>query len=1181
MAQYDGSIRINTEIGYRNAKKELKALESSIEKTAEKIASLRSKMDALKDVKIPTQEYKELQEYIDSLSKQYGKLFSNLQKMKSEGKKGTEEYQRIKEEFLDIGSSIRQARNELRTLVDTGKAFTLGSDTEKYAEMSAQVERLNQQMRSDTERQVKLQSQIAEREKRLAELKENAVASNQRIIKTVERIKQLEQEIADLKTVGRTEGFADYDNRIKELSKLKQDVNKYRDRLSEVPERFSRMRASAQKAFDAIRSGLSKNGSIGKKAFSGIFNMAKKAFSAITSGSKQSNASLSGGLKTILKYGLGIRSLYALFSKIRSGIQQGFKNLMDYSGDFANSIQSVKNSMSTLGNQIAAAFAPIVQMVIPWLNQLINVLSTAMSYVAQFIAILGGKSTFTRAKQVQDSYNKSLNGTAAAAKKAYGALAKFDDLDVLQKQEDTSGGGAGEIVGDMFEEVPIDSKIIDILKWLKDMWENSDFYELGKLLGEKLKEALDNIPWDKIKETARKIGKSIASLINGFIEVEGLGYSIGRTLAEAMNTGFEFLNAFVHELHWESIGHFIADTLNGFFENIDWELIKDTFITGFKGLADAINQFIADFHWDNISDAISNLVNIIAESIYIFFSTTHFDELGQKLGEQLRKSIEKIDWEMVGMSLGSVIQAALDFLISFVKEQDMSEIAQAIIDTLKGSFKTIDAGDLVAVILAVIATKLALKATGFVFQAAAGAILSGLSKAFVAGLSGFETIARLIISGIAGTFLTLSDMALTMAKGLLDLIKLGLSMSKTAIVDIGSLLINGISSGIAGAGGIGGLLTADLGTLITGGSIATAGVAIGTALIGGIIAAIAGWNFGQWLYEKITGEEIGMTFTEQVKEIFSSFTDGSWVEAFKMWGSDIVEGLKLGVLNAFSTIGNWINEHIFQPFVIGFKVLFAVMPEIGSYIIEGLLLGIQESWAYITEWFSTVFEELILLFSEECTNIKDNVLEIWNSLKESFAEIWEGMKTIFEGIITFLTGVFTGNWQKAWDGITKIFEGVKDTVKGIINGILGFVESLANGVINAINAVIRALNALSFDVPDWIPGIGGETFGFDLSEIPNVSIPKLATGAVIRGGNPFMAILGDQPAGKTNIEAPAGLIKDMVAQGIAEAGIGSRENIPVNINIIYDGETTARVMIPDILSELSRQGYNVDLLGYT
>lgn len=92
---------------------------------------------------------------------------------------------------------------------------------------------------------------------------------------------------------------------------------------------------------------------------------------------------------------------------------------------------------------------------------------------------------------------------------------------------------------------------------------------------------------------------------------------------------------------------------------------------------------------------------------------------------------------------------------------------------------------------------------------------------------------------------------------------------------------------------------------------------------------------------------------------------------------------------------------------------------------------------------------------------------------------------------------------------------------------------------------------------------------------------KTASGAVIRGGNPFIAMLGDQPHGQTNVEAPANLIKDMVAQGIAEAGIGSRENIPVNINIIYDGETTARVMIPDILSELSRQRYNVEVLGVT
>lgn len=110
------------------------------------------------------------------------------------------------------------------------------------------------------------------------------------------------------------------------------------------------------------------------------------------------------------------------FNAMVSGMKKGFDNLMQYSGNYANSVQSLKNAQATLGNSFAAAFAPIVQMVIPWLVQLMNTLSQAITYVSQFIAVLGGKGTFTRAKQVQDSYNKSLGGTASAAKKAAGAL---------------------------------------------------------------------------------------------------------------------------------------------------------------------------------------------------------------------------------------------------------------------------------------------------------------------------------------------------------------------------------------------------------------------------------------------------------------------------------------------------------------------------------------------------------------------------------------------------------------------------------------------------------------------------------------------------------------------------------------------------------------------------------------
>ncbi len=182
----------------------------------------------------------------------------------------------------------------------------------------------------------------------------------------------------------------------------------------------------------------------------------------------------------------------------------------------------------------------------------------------------------------------------------------------------------------MFEEVPISDKFKDIAQWLKDMWADADFYELGQFLGERLKEAPDNIPWDEIKATAQKIGKSIASFINGFIEVEGLGYSIGRTLAEAFNTGFEFLNAFVHKLHWDSLGQFIPESLNGIFENIDWPLIQDTFITGARGMGDAINSFVDYLNWPAMASTISNFVNTFVDTIYTFFTTVDWSELGVK-----------------------------------------------------------------------------------------------------------------------------------------------------------------------------------------------------------------------------------------------------------------------------------------------------------------------------------------------------------------------------------------------------------------------------------------------------------------------------------------------------------------------------------------------------------------------
>ena len=88
-------------------------------------------------------------------------------------------------------------------------------------------------------------------------------------------------------------------------------------------------------------------------------------------------------------------------------------------------------------------------------------------------------------------------------------------------------------------------------------------------------------------------------------------------------------------------------------------------------------------------------------------------------------------------------------------------------------------------------------------------------------------------------------------------------------------------------------------------------------------------------------------------------------------------------------------------------------------------------------------------------------------------------------------------WNNMKTTVVNIFNGIWSSIKGVINSIIGGIESMANAVIRGINSMIRALNNLSFDVPDWVPEIGGKKFGFNISTIGTISIPRLATGGVV------------------------------------------------------------------------------------
>ena len=139
MAQYDGSVRINTEIETKKAKIQLTSMENRIVKAADKVDSLRSKMDALKDVKTPTQEYKEIADQIKKAEQEFNKLFDKQEQMQREGKDSGAAWDNLSEKMDEVGNTIRYAQGELQDLVDTGKAFTLGSDSEEFAKLEKQL----------------------------------------------------------------------------------------------------------------------------------------------------------------------------------------------------------------------------------------------------------------------------------------------------------------------------------------------------------------------------------------------------------------------------------------------------------------------------------------------------------------------------------------------------------------------------------------------------------------------------------------------------------------------------------------------------------------------------------------------------------------------------------------------------------------------------------------------------------------------------------------------------------------------------------------------------------------------------------------------------------------------------------------------------------------------------------
>lgn len=211
--------------------------------------------------------------------------------------------------------------------------------------------------------------------------------------------------------------------------------------------------------------------------------------------------------------------------------------------------------------------------------------------------------------------------------------------------------------------------------------------------------------------------------------------------------------------------------------------------------------------------------------------------------------------------------------------------------------------------------------------------------------------------------------------------------------------------------------------------------------------------------------------------------------------------------------------------------------------VKALRDDIKEKWDWIQEKLSQFSKWLGSIFKTAWTNnfgIFENVLK---GFLKSAKDVIRDVKQIFNGFNDFISGVFSGNWQKAWTGIKSIFVGVfrglADIAKTPINAIIGGF----NSVLGIVNGLINKVNNIRFKitVPDWIPGIGGNWWGFNGFSIPTIgTIPMLANGGFVKANTPQLAMIGDNRH-QGEIVSPEDKLQEMALKAAALAAGGAND----------------------------------------
>lgn len=459
--------------------------------------------------------------------------------------------------------------------------------------------------------------------------------------------------------------------------------------------------AAVKASFNAIKKGASAaTGAVkrlGSALGSAVMNL--KLFNK--SGKSSQNVT-----KSIMRAMMRLAGIRNIFSFIRKSMGPAIEGLAKYSSQFNSSMASMKNAGTELTANLAVSFGNLINAVAPVITQIINWISTLISYLNGFFAMLSGKNSITQAKKATDAYGKSAGGASKKAKELKKQLMGFDEINNLNKDDDSNGGGGGGSSGPGFEEVKLDKllpkEIQAYFQKIKDAIMSQDWEEVGGLIADGL-----NVAVAKIDEGINAIhGKvvewssNIARALNGLVSRVDFPL-IGKTVGDGLNLIIDAENTFLETFNTKALGAGLGDAINSLFATINWDEVGRNFALKINAFLSVLDGFFEQFDartagadlgkmvnsmFDNIkwtgdggvADVFSGGINSVIEALDGFLVTLEDggEERRKKFGDAIYDMVTGVNWVQAIVTLNRGIQLIANwFTVAF------ASLAKAIADS--------------------------------------------------------------------------------------------------------------------------------------------------------------------------------------------------------------------------------------------------------------------------------------------------------------------------------------------------------------------------------------------------------------------------------------------------------------------------------------------------------------------